>query len=260
MTHRFGRAGIRFGQTARYAGACFAQAKESKPTMTHLVARKPIPDTRPPTPERPTPDTAPTRPKKIPAILVAPTAKPPAPRCCVVKVGDRHNLSCEPKSHPWHGIDVTGKVSCHMRPQGMMCVVRFADRFGENVLEIPLCPPGKEPPEFKVPPPPPPPPPPGKIPSRLRISPPLPPPEKPPIKVYPIPQAPPPKRPPIITRPVPEVPFEPPMPPMPPMPPTPPTPPIRPTISCEPIEAMRGKKAWQELVRRSKQRKPRRTC
>jgi len=173
MTHRFGRAGRRFGQTARYAGACFTQTEEdSKSQPLRLTARKITPpdSTAPaPTPKPKTvpavlvarktapPDTAPDntvpKPKEVPAVLVAREPKPKLPpKCCVVKVGNRYNLSCEPNSHPWHGKDVTAGTSCYSGPQGMMCAVKFTDESGDHILEISLCPPGKEPPEFKVPP------------------------------------------------------------------------------------------------------------
>lgn len=102
-----------------------------------------------------------------------PEERPPAD-CCVVESGDAFHLLCKPETHPWNGKDVTKFTKCFKTPNGVMCVVKFSDRFGDHVLEIPLCPPEKLPPDVKIPPPGdrPPPPPPGKRPPDVRIPPP----------------------------------------------------------------------------------------
>jgi hypothetical protein len=79
---------------------------------------------------------------------------PPAD-CCVIESSAGLVLLCDPSDHPWNNKDVTQFGQCIDTPNGRMCVLKWADAYGEHVLEIPACPPPpppRQPPGAEIPP------------------------------------------------------------------------------------------------------------
>jgi len=143
---------------------------------------------------------------------------PPA-ECCVMESEAGLSLLCDPQNHPWHQKNVTGLGECFDTPAGRMCLLKWEDRYGSHVLEVPVCPPRPDTPDMRPPPP-----------------------VRPPDMRPPQPPTPPPVRPPDMR---------------PPQPPTPPEPEVAippmsrpPAADCETEEARRCQEKWDAMMRR----------